>query len=161
MVSHNRMVSISLLFAYSFATWVIVFLIRPTYSSSNRKEVFNFQKPGPLGFALFAHLALASILRVYKYLLSKQWFHTVSGPFLQIKSVNIHMWNIFLIENLPIKSQAFLIGRLFCVGEALRYNIPLAGLFQKHVGLRDKIPKIFRVFGQDVSYGSIMKAYVL
>ena len=71
------------------------------------------------------------------------------------------MWNIFLIENLPIKSQAFLIGRLFCVGEALRYNIPLAGLFQKHVGLRDKIPKIFRVFGQDVSYGSIMKAYVL
>ena len=54
MVSHNRMASISLSFAYSFATSMIVFLIRPTYSSSNRKEVFNFQKPGPLGFALFA-----------------------------------------------------------------------------------------------------------
>ena len=39
MVSHNRMASISLLFAYSFATSVIVFLIKPTYSSSNRKEV--------------------------------------------------------------------------------------------------------------------------
>ena len=29
-------------------------------------------------------------MRVYKYLLSKQWFYNVSGPFLEIKSANMH-----------------------------------------------------------------------
>ena len=45
---------------------------------------------------------LASISRVYKYLLSKQWFYTISGPFFQMKSANMHRWNIFLIEALSM-----------------------------------------------------------
>ena len=45
---------------------------------------------------------LASITRVYKYLLSKQWFYNVSRPFLQIKSANRHKRNIFLIESLSM-----------------------------------------------------------
>ena len=61
---------------------------------------------------------LASITRVYRYLLSKQWFYNVSGPFLEIKSANM----------------------------------------QKKTFCWSKIPKILRVFAQDVPYG--MKAYV-
>ena len=89
-------------------------------------------------------------------------FYTVSGPFLQIKSANMHRWNIFLIEalsilslpqiktvNLPIKSKVFLTGRLLgqrsvkfqFVWHKLCYNIHLAGLLQKRVGSRDSSPK--------------------
>ena len=41
-----------------------------------------------------------SISRVYKYLFSEQWFYTVSGTFVQIKSANMLGWNIFLIQGL-------------------------------------------------------------
>ena len=33
----------------------------------------------------------------YKHLLLKMWVHTVFGTFLQIKSANMHSWNIFLV----------------------------------------------------------------
>ena len=62
---------------------------------------------------------LASVTRVYKYLLSKQWFYNVSGPIPRNKIGKHTQENIFLI----------------------------------------KIPKILRVFAQDVPYG--MKGYVL
>ena len=80
---------------------------------------------------------LASILLIYKYLPSKQWFYTVSGPLLQKKkSANIQKWHIFLIEVLsmltspqvktvkpPYKKPAFLKGHLFCIGGALKFNL--------------------------------------
>ena len=47
-----------------------------------------------------AHLAVISL--VYKCLLSEQWFYTISGTFLQVKSENMHRWNIFLIEELSM-----------------------------------------------------------
>ena len=43
-----------------------------------------------------------SISRVYKYFLSEQWFYTVSGTFLQIKSADMLGWNIFLIQGLSM-----------------------------------------------------------
>ena len=43
-----------------------------------------------------------SISRVYQYLLSAQWFYTVSGTFLQKKSANMLGWNIFLIQGLSM-----------------------------------------------------------
>ena len=46
--------STSVLFWYSFATSVIVVFIKLIYSLSDRKDIFNFQKPGPLGLVLFA-----------------------------------------------------------------------------------------------------------
>ena len=54
---------------------------------------------------------LASISCVYKNLLSKQWFYTVSGTYHRLKR-----------SNLPIKSQAFLTGTLSCVAVALNFN---------------------------------------
>ena len=41
---------------------------------------------------------IASLSCVYKHLLSKRWFYTVSGTFLQIISGNMLSWNIFLIK---------------------------------------------------------------
>ena len=90
----------------------------------------------------------------YKYLLSKQWFYTVSRPFLQIISANMHRWNIFLLIELlsmlaspQISPQPGISDRssFLCwrsvkfqfVCQKLCYIIPLAGLLQKHVGLRD------------------------
>ena len=109
--------------------------------------------------------------RVYKYLLSEQWFYTVSGTFLQTKSANLLGWNIFLIQglsmlaspqiqtvNLPIKSQAFLTSRLLCVGVALNVN-SFGRTVSQHSPDRTaskacclawfirKIPKILCVFG--------------
>ena len=43
-----------------------------------------------------------SISRVYKFFLSEQWFYTVSGTFLQIKSADMLGWNIFLIQGLSM-----------------------------------------------------------
>ena len=96
----------------------------------------------------------ASCLRI-----SKQWFYTVSGPFLQIKSANMHRWNIFLIEALSMLASpqiktvkppdkkpgisdksSFFRRRSFqfqFVWQKLCYNIPLAGLLKKPVGLPD------------------------
>ena len=120
------------------------------------------------------HTHKASISRVYKYLLSKQRFKTVFGPFLQIKPANMHRWNIFPIEalrmlaspqtytgNLPIKSQAFLTGRLFCVGVALIFQFVWQNgrAASKACWLSWfilRIPKILRVLAQDVPYGSIV-----
>ena len=87
----------------------------------------------------------------------QKWSYTVSGPFLQIYSANMERWNIFLIEalsmltSLQIKTvkppnkkpcisdrPSFLHQRSVkfqSVWQKLRYNIPLAGLLQKHVGL--------------------------
>ena len=110
-----------------------------------------------------ADARLVSISLVYKYLHLKQWFYTVSGPFLQKKkekkiSANIHRWNIFLIEALsmlPVKSQAFLTGHLFLsrrsvefqfVWQKLSYHIPLSGLLQRHVGLPDTSAKYQKSF---------------
>ena len=53
-VSQRSTASTSVLFWYSFATSVIVVFIKLIYSLSDRKDVFNFQKPGPLGLVLFA-----------------------------------------------------------------------------------------------------------
>ena len=50
------------------------------------------------------------------------------------------------------------------VWQKLCYNILLAGLPQKYVGLRDsyaKYQKILRVFAQEVPYGGIIKGYAL
>ena len=38
---------------YSFAISLIVLLIKTTYSPWDKKRVFSFEKPGPLGFVLF------------------------------------------------------------------------------------------------------------
>ena len=57
--------------------------------------------------------------------------------------------------NLLIKRQSFLTGCLFCIGVALNfqfvwqklyYNVPLAGLLQKHVGLCDSSTKYQKSF---------------
>ena len=48
-VSQRSMASSSVLFWYSFATSLIVVFIKLIYSLSDRKDVFNFQKPRPLG----------------------------------------------------------------------------------------------------------------
>ena len=94
---------------------------------------------------------------------SKQWFYTVSGTFLQIKSVNMHRWNIFLIEALSMLASpqiktvkppdkkpgisdrsSFLRRRSVkfqFVWQKRCYNINPAGLLQKHVGLRDSSAK--------------------
>ena len=53
-VSQRSTASTSVLFWYLFATSVIVVFIKLIYSLSDRKDVFNFQKPGPLGLVLFA-----------------------------------------------------------------------------------------------------------
>ena len=45
---------------------------------------------------------LASLSHVYKYFLSKQWFYTVSGTFLQINSANMLRWNICVVEALSM-----------------------------------------------------------
>ena len=111
---------------------------------------------------------LASISRVYKYLLSKQWFYTISGPLLHIKSVNMHKWNIFLIEALSmlaspqiktvkppdkkpdISDRSSFLGRRSVkfqfVWQKLSYNITLAGLPQKYVGLQDSSAKYQKSF---------------
>ena len=97
---------------------------------------------------------LASITSVYKYLLSKQWFYNVFRPFLQIKSPNKHKRNIYLIESPSMLASpqtktvkppdkkpgisdrsSFLRRRSVkfqFVWQKLCYNIPLAGLLQKH-----------------------------
>ena len=89
----------------------------------------------------------------------KQWIYTVSGPFLQIKWANMHRSNIFLIEALSmlaspqiktvkpsdkkpgISERSFFLRRrsVKCqfVRRKLCYNIPLVGLLQKHVCLRE------------------------
>ena len=81
---------------------------------------------------------------------------------------DMHRWNIFLIAVVsmpsspqikmvkpPKKRQAFLTGCLFCVGVALNfqfvwqklcYNIPLARLLQKYVGLCDSSAKYQKSF---------------
>ena len=111
-----------------------------------------------------------------QYLLSKQWIYTVSMPFLQITLANIHRWNIFIIEVLsmlasplikiikpPDKKPGISDRSSFWVSIVLSYNIPLAGLLQKHAGLCDSSTKYQKsfVFAQDVPYSSIMKSYVL
>ena len=53
-VSQRSTATTSMLFWYSFATSVIVVFIKLIYSLSDKKDVFNFQKPGPLGLVLFA-----------------------------------------------------------------------------------------------------------
>ena len=65
MVSHRRLASTSL-FLYSFATSLIVFLIKSIYSSSDKGVVFNFQKPGLLGFVLFVRCNVMSEWSVLK-----------------------------------------------------------------------------------------------
>ena len=97
-----------------------------------------------------------------------QWFYTVSGKFLQIKSANKHKWNIFLIEALsmtasphikmvkpPDKKPGISDRSSFLrwcrvkfqfVWQKLCYSIPLAGLLQKYVGLRDSSAKYQKSF---------------
>ena len=53
-VSQRSTASTSVLFWYSLATSMIVVFIKLMYSLSDRKDEFNFQKPGPLGLVLFA-----------------------------------------------------------------------------------------------------------
>ena len=112
---------------------------------------------------------LASITSVYKYLLSKQWFYNVIRPFHQIKSANRHKRNIFLIKSLSMLASpqtktikppdikkpgisdrsSFLRRRSVkfqFVWQKLCYNIPSAGLFQKHVGFRDLSAKYQKSF---------------
>ena len=120
---------------------------------------------------------LASISRVYKYLLSKQWFYTVSGPFLQIKLANIHWWNIFIIEVLsmvasplikmvkpPDKKPGISDRSSFLHQRSVELQHSPCGAASKACWLMwfiHKIPKILCVFAQDVPYGSILKSYVL
>ena len=75
----------------------------------------------------------------------------------------------------PDKKPGISEGHLFCVGVALKFNsfgrncysIPLAGLLQKHIGLRDSSAKcknpwcVCARYALWTPYGSIMKAYVL
>ena len=62
MVSHRSTGSTSLLFLYSFATSAIVFLIRFTYSLSNKNEVFSFQRPSTIRSCLGNHKSLPTAL---------------------------------------------------------------------------------------------------
>ena len=65
MVSHRRVASTSLLFLYIHLL-IIVFLIKSIKSPSDKKEEFNFQKPGPLGFVLFVKCNVMSEWSVLK-----------------------------------------------------------------------------------------------
>ena len=98
----------------------------------------------------------------------KKWSYTVAGPFLQIKSANMHRWNIFLIEALSMlaSSQIKTVkppNKKPCISDRssflhqhsvkfqsiwqkLCYNIPPAGLLQKHVGLHDSPAKYQKSF---------------
>ena len=60
--------------------------------------------PVPLYFSSLSLLrtALHYLNAWNRLLLSKQWFYTISGPFFQMKSANMHRWNIFLIEALSM-----------------------------------------------------------
>ena len=124
---------------------------------------------------------IASISRIFKYLLSKQWFWTVSGISLQIKSENTHRSNIFLIEALSMltspqiktvkphdKKPGISDRSSFCVGIALNFNsfgrncvttFPWPGCFKSmfFTWFIHKIPKILRVFAQDVHYGAFYR----
>ena len=125
---------------------------------------------------------LASIMRIYKYLLSKQWFYTVSVPCLQIKSANMHRWNMLLIEALsmlaspqikmikPPDKKPGISDRLFflcwCsvefqfVWQKLCYNIHgrAASKACWLMWFILRIPKILHVLAQDVPHDStIMK----
>ena len=109
---------------------------------------------------------LASISRVYKFLLSKKWFDTVSETFLQVKSANIHRWNIFLIEvlrtlaspqiqtvKLPDKKPGISDRSSFLRRRSVWQNcvttFPRPGCFKSCwlTWFIRKIPKILRVFG--------------
>ena len=128
---------------------------------------------------------LASISRVYKYLLSKQWFYTISGPFFLMKSANMHRWNIFLIEALsmlaspqiktvkpPDKKPGISYKPSFFSRRSVRFQFVWQKLLQYSPGRVAskacwltwfilRIPKILRVLAQDVPYGGIIEAYVL
>ena len=104
--------------------------------------------------------------------------------FIQIKSPNMQSWNIFLIAALSMLASpqiktvkplykkggisdrpSFLYRRnvkfqLVC--QKLCFNIPLAGLLQKHVGLLDlstKYQKSLLCLRKDVTYGRFMKEF--
>ena len=97
--------------------------------------------------------------------------------FIQIKSPKMQSWNIFLIAALnmlpspliktikPPDKKAFLHRRTVkfqFVCQKLCFNIPLAELLQKHVGLLDlsaKYQKSLVCLRKDVPYGRFMKAY--
>ena len=121
-------------------------------------------------FHAFDQTHLASISRVYEYLLSKQWFYTF-WAFLQIKSPNKHMhnWNIFLIEALSMLASPWIktvkppdkkpgtcsdrssflhrhTVKFQFVWQKLCYHISLAGLLQMHVGLLDSSAKYQKFF---------------
>ena len=131
---------------------------------------------------------LASIPRVYTYLLLKQWFYTVSGPFRQIKSAKMHRWNIFLIEALstldspqiktvkpPDKKPGISDRSSFLRRRRLKFSSfgrNCVTTFTYSPGRAAskacwltwfilRIPKILSVLAQDVPYGGIMKTYVL
>ena len=78
------------------------------------------------------------------------------GKHAQVKHYSLH--HRFKLLNLPIKRQAFLTGRLFCVGVALNFNSFGTTVLQHSPGRAaskacwltwfiHKIPKILRVFG--------------
>ena len=90
-------------------------LTQQIYSEETNGAHAHYREPVPSSI-YFACLQLSPF--------AKQWFYTVFGPFLKIKSANMHRWNIFPIKavsmlawpqiltgNLPIKRQAFPKGR--------------------------------------------------
>ena len=99
-----------------------------------------------------------SISRVYKYLLSEQWFYTVSGTFLQTKSANMLGWNIFLIQGLsmlaspqiqtvklPDKKPGISDKSSTMRRRSVKFQL-VWQMLQKHVGSRDSYPKYQKSF---------------
>ena len=118
---------------------------------------------------------LPSISGVYKHLLSRQSFYTVTRTFLQIELANMHSWNIFLIKvaSMLASTQIKMVkppdkkpgisnmGRLFCIFVPL-ISVHLAKAVLQHspgqatskacwlMWFILKIPKILCVFTQNV-----------
>ena len=121
------------------------------------------------------HTHLASISGVYKHLLLREWFYTVTRTFLQTELANMHSWIIFLIKAASMLTSTQIkmvrppdkkpgisnIGCLFCVFVAL-ISIYFAETVLQHSPGRAsskarwlmwfilKIPNILYVFAQNV-----------
>ena len=136
MVSHRRVASTSLLFLYSFATSLIVFLIKSIYYSFDEKEVFNFQKPGPLGFVLFIKCNVMS-----------EWSFLKSGKMSALEVVDI---KLALIEK---KSRRHYISGF----RLLQVKVFVSAFRKRQMSVRSKETTIYFTFCKDFSSLSIRR----
>ena len=83
---------------------------RFTYSLSNKKEVFSFQKPGPLGFVLFVR---CSVIR--------EWSVLKPGA----SQFSFIPWNFHVFSTwVPLTPTHFLFFKLICFSWIMKYDLP-------------------------------------